>query len=136
MYSTTRPSPASDRACSIIQEVSLGASADVASSKMTMSGRAESTFAASTRWRSAIDRSRTSEAGSMAGMPSSSNSSAVRRRIRRSSTRPRRSLGSWPIQTFSATLRSGTSDSSWKITPTRTWALPVRARTGSSSRPS
>ena len=112
------PAAASARVRSNSQDTSDGPSAEVASSRTTMSGSAASTFAIATSWRAATDRSRTCRAGSMPARPMLSKSSPARARIRRLATVPS-GLSGWRLKKmFSITVRSGISGSSWNTTPT------------------
>ena len=95
------------------RSTSAAVSAEVASSRISSCGRSASALAISTSCRRDSGRSFTRARGSRSSQPSRARYSARRRWARRS-IRPKRRGGS-ARQTLSATLRSGTSESSWKI---------------------
>ena len=89
-------------------------SAEVASSRMRTRGLRASALAISTICRRDSGRSLTSAIGWMSGAPARSSASSARRRCARRSIIPKR-RGGLEMAMLSATERSGTSESSWKM---------------------
>ena len=93
---------------------SAAVKAEVASSRMRTRGLRASALAISTICRRDSGRSLTSAIGWISGAPARSSASSARRRCARRSIIPKR-RGGLEIAMLSATERSGTSDSSWKM---------------------
>ena len=98
----------------------------VGSSRISTRASTESDLAISMSCWSAIDRPRTGAPTSNC-TSSSSNSACAARRVPPQSIVPSRPDGAWPMNTFSATVRSGKRRGSWwttAIPSARAWAGP------------
>ncbi len=93
---------------------SAAVSAEVASSRIRIRGLRASALAISTICRRDSGRSLTSASGWMSSAPTRASASSAMRRWARRSIRPKR-RGGLLMAILSATVRSGISDSSWKM---------------------
>ena len=98
----------------------------VGSSRISTRASTDSDLAISISCWSAMDRPRTG-APTSSWTSSSSNSACAARRVAPQSILPKRPDGAWPMNTFSATVRSGKRRGSWcttAIPSARAWAGP------------
>ncbi len=107
------PSAAASARAKILA-TSAAVSAEVASSRIRMRGLRASALAISTIWRRDSGRSLTSASGWMSSAPARASASSAIRRCALRSIMPNR-VGGSEMTMLSATLRSGISDSSWKM---------------------
>lgn len=106
------PSSRRRRSVANSRSTSGGERAEVGSSRMTMRAPENSTRAISISCWSPIGRSPSRLIGSTS-MPKRASCSPASRAMRRHCTRPRALVGWLPRKTFSATVRSGATESSW-----------------------